>query len=150
MTLPTSEKPDGYHEHHRQKRRGGDERPVNKLYVGPQLHEWIELHPEEAARLGWTVSQDVDPAEVVVVLPDPANFRAKREVKRGPEKPRDRATISFKVPKDKREDGAGLFDDLWAQAVEKLEASADAGVTTEGLTGQYGALLAILYAFVTS
>lgn len=148
--MTETEKPEGYHEHHRQLRRGGDERPVNKLYVGPELHEWIHLHPEEARQLGWIVSQHEDPADVSIVLPDPSNFRAKREVKRGPEKPRDRATISFKVPKDDREDGAGLFDDLWAQAIEKLEANADEGVTTEGATGQYGALMAILYAFVTS
>ena len=66
------------------------------------------------------------------------------------ENARDRGTISFKVPKDQKEDGAGLFDDLWEQAEEKLVRDTTEGVTTEGLTGQYGTLLAVLYFFVVN
>jgi len=149
--LPIPEKPEGFQEHHRQKRRSKDERPVNKLWVTPDLHVWIEAHPAEAAQLGWTVSQNVDPAEVVVTIPA-AVMKSLERKPRGPrrEKARDRKTITFKVPKDKVEDGAGLFDDLWVQAEEKLERDTEEGVTIEGLTGQYGVLLAILYFFVVN
>lgn len=120
----STEKPAGFHEHHRQKRRSGDERPVNKLFVSPHLHDWIEKHPEKAMELGWTVSQYEDPADVVVVIPDPKEFQPKREKKpRAPEKPRNRRVLSFAVPQDEQEDGAGLWDD-YIKAGKELAAKA--------------------------
>lgn len=105
-----SEKPQGFHEHHRQKRRGGDERPVNKLYVSPEMHEWIEKHPEEARALGWTVRQTEDPADVVVVIPDKIQLRERKP--RAPRGSRSRATVQIRVPQDHLEDGAGLWDEM--------------------------------------
>ena len=52
----------------------------------------------------------------------------------------NRVTISFKVPKDMREDGAGVFDDYWAQVLVALE---EDGITTGGDTGKYAALIAL-------
>jgi len=118
-------KPEGFHEHHRQKRRGGDNRPVNLLYVSPEMHDWIEKNPAKAMELGWTVSQQSDPAEIVVVLPDPAEFKKPRESKpRAEEKPRDRGVISMRPPKDERENGAGRWDD-YMQSGRELGAKAD-------------------------
>jgi len=110
--LPIPEKPEGFQEHHRQKRRSKDERPVNKLWVSADMHKWIEEHPRQAAELGWTVSQQIDPGEVVVTIPDEIMKSPERKP-RGPrrEKARNRATVQFKVPKDAQEDGAGIIDD---------------------------------------
>ena len=139
-----------FHDHHRRKGDRTDNRAVNILKVDFEVHEWIEKHPEEARELGWSVSRYDDPESVSVVIPKSILEKPKRERKpRAEEKPRNRATISFAVPKDKREDGAGLFDDLWGQAVEKLSEGSE-GVSTEGATGQYGTLLAVLYYFVTN
>jgi hypothetical protein len=95
-----TDKPEGFHEHHRQKRRGGDERPVNKLYVSPILHDWIEKHPEEATALGWTVSQYADPADVVVTIPDTIEIKPKRKPKAStPAERKARVNFSIKTPK---------------------------------------------------
>ena len=94
-----SEKPEGYHEHHRQLRRGGDERPVNKLFVSPELHEWIQTHPKEAGELGWIVSQYADPADVVVTIPDKLPT-AKKTRKKPSENPREKRRLLIHVPAD--------------------------------------------------
>jgi hypothetical protein len=86
----STEKPEGYQEHHRKKRRSKDERPVNKLYVPPELHDWIEKHPEESRKLGWSVPQHEDPADVVVVIPDVLPKERKPRGPRETEKKRDR------------------------------------------------------------
>ncbi len=138
------------HEHHRQLRRGGDERPVNKIMLPDVIHQWVHDNPKEAMEAGLIVSQYEDPANIGITIPEDA--LKKVSAPRKMEKPRNRATISFKVPKDKREDGAGLFDDLWEQAETKMQglSGPDGSVVTEGETGQYGLLLAVLYQFVMS
>lgn len=119
----SSVKPQGYHEHHRQKRRSGDERPVNKLYVPPELHDWIEKHPQEAMELGWTVSQYEDPAEVVVVIPDKIIVEPEKKPRKKPEPAKKKAVYSIRVPKIDpesketfQEDGAALLE----ERVERL------------------------------
>ena len=112
-----TEKPEGFHEHHRQLRRSGDERPVNKLYIGTELHDWIHAHPEEARKLGWIVSQYEEPEDVVVVIPDTLPTRKKRAKS---EEPRKRTQINVKVPKDVLEDGEEVLSTLIGAAREKL------------------------------
>ena len=96
-----SEKPAGFHEHHRQLRRGGDERPVNKLYIGNELHTWIHDHPAEARELGWVFPQYEAPADVVVVIPDELPVaKPKRERKKTPSNPREKRRLLIHVPED--------------------------------------------------
>jgi len=116
------EKPEGYHEHHRQKRRGGDDRPVNVLYVSPTLHEWIEKHPAEAAKMGWSVSQQQNPEDVSIVLPDavPGQEKRKGTPRLKGEARKTRRTISVKVPDTADENGAEVYDTLLQGVREKL------------------------------
>jgi hypothetical protein len=95
-----SDQPEGYHKHHRQKRRGGDDRPVNLLYVSPILHDWIEKHPAEAMALGWTVSQYEDPDNVVVTIPDTIEIKPKKRAKKAstPEERKARKNFSIRTP----------------------------------------------------
>lgn len=91
------------HEHHRQLRRGGDERPVNLLRVGPVLHDWIHKHPAEARELGWIVSQHEDPADVIVTIPDSVvsvEKPARKAKASTPEERKARVNYSIKTPKD--------------------------------------------------
>lgn len=118
------EKPEGYHEHHRQKRRSGDDRPVNVLYVSPQLHDWIEKHPEDAAKMGWTVSQNEKPEDVSIVLPDVVPGAEKPAKKARPrldgEARKTRKTISLRVPDAAQENGAEVYDTLVAECAKKF------------------------------
>jgi len=109
-----TDKPEGYQEHHRQLRRGGDERAVNKLFVSPVLHEWIQTHPEEAGKLGWIVSQYEDPIDVVVTIPDelPAKARKRKQNASTPEERRARKGYSIKTPKDEENVLAEMEDAL--------------------------------------
>lgn len=92
---------DGFHKHHRQLRRGGDDRPVNLLRVGPVLHDWIHKHPAEAAELGWIVSQYDDPAEVIVTIPDTIVEKPKRKKQAStPEERKARINFTIRTPKD--------------------------------------------------
>ena len=140
---------EGYERHHRQKGDRKNWSPTNILYLTPEDHRWAEAHPDQARELGWSVSRYEDPEQVPVVIPKTIHREA---APRKMEKKRNRATINFKVPVDKREDGAGLFDDLWEQWLEKLEKmpKEEGSVVTEGDTGKYGALIAALYVAVTS
>lgn len=115
------EKPEGYQEHHRQKRRSGDDRPVNILYVSNGLHDWIEKHPEEAAKMGWTVSQNENPEDVSIVLPDvvPGEEKKKKPRLKG-EARKKRRTLSLRVPDTADENGAEIFDTLVDAARDKL------------------------------
>lgn len=92
-----TEKPEGFHEHHRQLRRGGDERAVNKLYIGAGLHDWIHNNPEEAKKLGWIVSQYEDPADVVVVIPDRVTKPRKTKAST-PEERKARKNFTIRTP----------------------------------------------------
>ena len=89
-----------FHEHHRQLRRGGDDRPVNLLRVGPILHDWIHKNPAEAKELGWIVSQYEDPADVVVTIPDSVVSKpvTKRKKAATPEERRARKNFSIRTP----------------------------------------------------
>ncbi len=51
-------------QHHRQLRRHGDERAVNKSWVCAKCHTYIHDHPAEAYRKGWLVHSWDDPALV--------------------------------------------------------------------------------------
>ncbi len=51
-------------EHHRQLRRHGDERPVNKLSLCPPCHTYVQTHPAEAYAKGWMVHSWDDPARI--------------------------------------------------------------------------------------
>ena len=95
-----TEKPHGYHEHHRQLRRGGDERPVNKLYIGPDMHSWIHSNPEGARELGWLVSQYEDPEDVIVVIPDKLPAKVRKPKATTPEERKARVNFTIKTPKD--------------------------------------------------
>lgn len=89
------------HEHHRQLRRGGDNRPVNLLKVGLHVHNWIHQHPAEAQKLGWIVSQYEDPADVIVTIPDTVLEKPKRQRQaRTPEERKARASYTIRTPKD--------------------------------------------------
>jgi hypothetical protein len=112
------EKPEGYHEHHRQKRRGGNDEPVNILFVSPVLHEWIEKHPEEAAKMGWTVSQNERPEDVSVVLPDvlPGEKPKRRAQAATPEERKARVNTTIKTPKGEE----NVIPELVDSAREKL------------------------------
>ena len=93
-----TEKPEGYHEHHRQLRRGGAEGAVNKLYIGAKLHDWIHNNPVEAAKLGWIVSQYEDPAEVIVVIPDELPKKARKPKATTPEERKARKNFTIQTP----------------------------------------------------
>lgn len=105
------EKPEGFTEHHRKKgTRGKDERPVNKILVSQELHMWIEEHPEESRRLGWSVSRSQSVDDIPIVIPD--KIMTKERKPRAPRGARNRATIQLRVPQDQAEDGAGLWDEM--------------------------------------
>lgn len=142
-----TEKPQGYHEHHRRKgdRQNPDLRGCDVLYVPPLLHKWIEEHPEEARELGFSVSRYEDPADVPIVIPESILKKPREKKERAPQPPRNRATIGIHVPKDEREDGAGILDDLIQQARERL--SEDMG--WEDDVPPYFVLVAVLHDWLT-
>lgn len=107
------------HEHHRQLRRGGDERPVNKLLVGPLVHDWIHGNPEAARELGWIVSQYDDPADVIVTIPDNVIEQPKQKRKpkaSTPEQRKARVNYTVRTPKDEE----NILPELIDLAREKL------------------------------
>ncbi len=106
------ERPEGFEEHHRRKGdRQREVRGAETLLVGPLAHKWIEEHPAEARRLGWSVSRTVDPLDVPVVIPETL-FVAERKPRRKPEKGRPRATLQIRVPADQKENGSALWDEM--------------------------------------
>lgn len=108
-----------FHEHHRQLRRGGDNRPVNLLRVGPLVHGWIHDHPAEAQELGWIVSQYDDPADVVVTIPDTVIEKPKQKRKPKASTPEERkARVNFTVRTPKAEEN--VLPELVELAREKL------------------------------
>jgi len=108
------ERPEGFQEHHRRKGdRQRDVRGAETILVDAETHKWIEEHPEEARRLGWSVSRSEDPLDVPIVIPSPPKERKQRGP-RPKQKPRDRVNVAMRVPQDKQEDGAGMWDDLMA------------------------------------
>lgn len=98
------------HNHHRQLRRGGDDSPVNVIGLPDVIHEWVHANPEKAREAGLIVSQYEDPATVQVTIPEEA-LRKVRQKREKTEKPRNRTNVTVNVPKDEREDGAGLLED---------------------------------------
>ena len=108
------------HRHHRKRRsQGGTDDPVNILEVTPEIHDWIHGNPEQAYELGWLVKSHDEPAEVSVKLPNLLKVKKERKP-RAKEKARDRENVQIRVPKDERENGAGILDDLLEQAKERL------------------------------
>lgn len=118
--IPEVEPREGFHRHHRQKDRS-DNTPANVMYVGPKLHDWIETHPEAARELGWWVDSWQDPKAVPVTIPDelPVKRNAGKR-KDDPEKPRQKVTVTIKVPKDEREDGAEVLQTLIDECRKEL------------------------------
>lgn len=115
--IPEVEVREGFHRHHRQKDRS-DNTPANVMYVGPKLHDWIETHPEQARELGWWVDSWQDPKTVPVAIPD--ELPLKRERKQASEAPRQKVTVTIKVPKDEREDGAEVLQTLIDECRKEL------------------------------
>lgn len=90
-----------FHEHHRQLRRGGDDRPVNLLKVGPEVHQWIHDHPAEARELGWIVSQYEAPDDVIVTIPDSIVVKPEKKPRaKTPSNPREKKRLLVHVPAD--------------------------------------------------
>lgn len=111
------------HAHHRKRRsQGGDDSPTNVIHIPDWFHSWIHDNVEKAQQLGLLVPGWQDPADVPITLPeDLISLKKPREKKERPkEKPRNRATIGVSVPKDEREDGAGLLDDRIQRGRELL------------------------------
>ena len=109
------------HRHHRKRRsQGGDDSPTNILLLPQEVHAWVHDNPDKAYKLGWLVKSHDDPTEISVQIPEELVKIAKRREKRQKEEARQRAVVSIRVPKDEREDGAGIFDDLVQQARERL------------------------------
>ena len=109
------------HRHHRKRRsQGGDDSPTNILLLPQEVHAWVHDNPDKAYELGWLVKSHDDPTEISVQIPEELVKIAKRREKRQKEEARQRAVVSIRVPKDEREDGAGIFDDLVQQARERL------------------------------
>src|SRR3990167_2121532 len=111
------------HRHHRKLRPHCTEEeydaPWNLLGLPDSLHTWVHENPEKAYALGLIVKSYDDPREISVSIPEEI-VKAKRREKRQKEDARQRAVVSIRVPKDEREDGAGIFDDLVQQARERL------------------------------
>ncbi len=137
-----TEKPEGYHEHHRQLRRGGDERAVNKLFVSTEVHDWIHKHPEEARGLGWVVSQYEDPAEVVVTIPDRLTSKKSRKPLE-PGRPKTRFLVH--APAD-AENGVEVLTTLIDMAREKLAPE----MNWNEDVGAYFVLTAVLHDWLTN
>lgn len=107
--------------HHRQLRRGGDERPVNILLMEAEIHKWAQEHPAEAKDLGWIVSQYDDPAEISVVIPNKilsGNGAKKTRVNLTKEDRKKRLTTQIRTPKDEE----NVLPELLDLCKEKLEA----------------------------
>jgi hypothetical protein len=137
-----SEKPEGYHAHHRQLRRGGDDSPSNLLYVSAVLHEWIQTHPAEARELGWIVSQYEDPSEVVVTIPDELPTPKKSRKKPDPTRPKTRFLVH--APAD-AENGVEVLTTLMDAAREKLVKE----LNWKDDVGAYFVLVAVLHDWLT-
>lgn len=137
------------HRHHRRKGNREDNRPVNILLVDPEVHEWIEKHPAESYDLGWSVRRHENPEDVSVAIPKSLVGEPKPRAPRKKERPRNRATIQFRVPKDDLEDGAGLWDDLFEQCVEALSSDVEEGVNVGGKSTHYNVTMAVMYEFLT-
>jgi hypothetical protein len=118
------------HTHHRKRRsQGGDDSPENTVRVCLACHQWIHDNPRDAAAAGWIVLSWQEPTEVEAqvlveevhrvahasVTPGETCPVCKRRVpkpKDEPEGPRQKATISMKVPQDQRENGAELWYEM--------------------------------------
>lgn len=108
------------HRHHRQRRsQGGSDDPPNVIEIPDALHEWIHNNVEEARKLGLLVPGYLDPSEVMIQIPEKF-IRVAKERKADPEKPRQKVTVTIKVPKDEREDGAEVLQTLIDECRKEL------------------------------
>jgi hypothetical protein len=137
-----SEKPEGYHAHHRQLRRGGDNSPTNLLYIGNELHDWIHKHPAEARELGWIVPQWANPEDVVVVIPDKLPTPKKPRKKPEPGRPKTRFLVH--APAD-AENGIEVLTTLMDAAKDKLVKQ----MNWQDDVGAYFVLVAVLHDWLT-
>ena len=109
------------HRHHRKRRsQGGDDSPTNILLLPQEVHAWVHDNPDKAYKLGWLVKSHDDPTEISVQIPEELVKIAKSREKRQKEEARQRAVVSIRVPKDEREDGAKVLDELIDQCRFKL------------------------------
>jgi hypothetical protein len=107
------------HRHHRRKGNREDNRPVNILLVDSEVHEWIELHPEEARDLGWSVSRYDDPEAISVTIPKTIIAEKIKKERKKREKPRKKVIWSVRAPKDS-EDGVAILEEGLEECRELL------------------------------
>lgn len=140
---------DGLHKHHRRKGDRGthDEGAAYVLMVDPEVHEWIEKHPEEARELGWSVSRYDDPEAIPVTIPKGIlvkKAKAEKKEEGEPEAPRKREVVGIRVPKDELENGAETFQTLLEACREKLD------LASGGKSGPYIVLVAVMHDWLTN
>ena len=112
------------HLHHRKRRPHCTEEeynaPWNLLGLPDVVHQWVHENPCEAYEAGLLVKSHQDPREVSITIPEGLVKKVREKKERAPEKPRNRAVVSVRVPKDEREDGAGVLDDIYDRGRELL------------------------------
>ena len=109
------------HRHHRKRRsQGGDDSPSNILLLPQEIHSWVHDNPEKAYELGWLVKSHDNPEDISVAIPEELVKITKKREKRDKENARPREVVAIRVPKDERENGAEILDDLIQQARERV------------------------------
>ena len=104
---------EGFERHHRQK---GDRASWEHIiYLTPEDHKWAEANPEEARKLGWSVSRYDNPADVPILIP--------KQIHKGDPKPRERAkkrrVWSIKVPKYEKDDKTATLEEDGAELLDE-------------------------------
>lgn len=115
--------------HHRKLRKqGGTDKTDNLLHTCDFCHVAIHLNPAQSYEHGWLVESWNDPEKVKVVnyvrngKLCPKCHGTGLESEHHPkvvEKPRHRETWSMKIPKDERENGMELWEDVIERTREK-------------------------------
>lgn len=98
MKTDQFERPEGFQEHHRRKGdRQSDVRGAETILVDAETHKWIEEHPAEARKLGWSVSRSEDPLDVPIVIPRAPKKERKPRAK---VEPKERKVTAVRTPAD--------------------------------------------------
>src|SRR5436190_24330401 len=113
----------GVHNHHRKRRsQGGDNSHENLMRICVGCHIFVHEHPDLSYEKGWLVKSWDDPKPLdkpvehehegkcetcglEIKATNPKRKKVEGEARR------NRATYSIRVPKESREDGAGVMDD---------------------------------------
>jgi len=134
------------HRHHRKLRsQGGADTAPNVILIPDSLHAWIHANPQKAYELGLMVKSYDDPADIEITIPEELLKKPRTPRERKPEKPRNRVNVTVNVPKDEREDGAGILDDLIQQSREMLAEA----LGWEDNVPAYFVLVAVLHDWLT-